>query len=147
MPKATPLFIAVVLSSLAGACKQSNPAFDEPGGSGSSSSSVGVTTVAATTGSASSTGTTRTSSSSTAPAETTSGPDPETSGTTMDSEETTTTGSSSSSSTGDTDGCAAPSLVCGGVCVDVTSDAMHCGKCDNSCPGNQVCTKSDCGPG
>lgn len=44
--------------------------------------------------------------------------------------------------------CAAPSICCSGLCVDPTSDVMHCGGCD-ACPtgprGTATCAASACG--
>ncbi len=34
---------------------------------------------------------------------------------------------------------------CGAACVDLTSDALHCGACDNSCGGG-LCTNKECQP-
>ena len=42
-------------------------------------------------------------------------------------------GGTTSSGTGG--GCAAPSVVCGASCVDLESDAAHCGACDHDCQG------------
>jgi hypothetical protein len=35
---------------------------------------------------------------------------------------------------------------CGGACVDVQSNAAHCGACDSACPSGQVCTNGACAP-
>ncbi len=40
--------------------------------------------------------------------------------------------------------CEARELFCGGMCVDVTSSAKHCGSCDNACGPNEMCYKSEC---
>lgn len=36
---------------------------------------------------------------------------------------------------------------CGELCVDVSSDALHCGACSVSCDPGEVCSDSMCGPG
>jgi MYXO-CTERM domain-containing protein len=41
-------------------------------------------------------------------------------------------------------GCAAPKLMCGGVCLDVTSDPANCGACGAKCATGEVCDKSTC---
>ncbi len=51
-------------------------------------------------------------------------------------------GTTSSSSGG---GCAAPSVVCGASCVDLESDAAHCGACDHDCQGGS-CEGGICQP-
>jgi hypothetical protein len=116
------------------ACKQDNPAFDEPGlstSSGSETTAGAASTEAPGTVTGSSTG----DSDGTGSASTTS------------SDTTASTTSSSSSSGGsDTGGCAAPLVMCGDQCVDTSSDRDHCGACDEACPGNQVCVRSDCRP-
>ncbi len=33
---------------------------------------------------------------------------------------------------------------CGTSCVDLTSSAKHCGKCNTACPASQYCVKSKC---
>src|SRR5260221_1304344 len=33
---------------------------------------------------------------------------------------------------------------CAGACVDVRSDASHCGACGNACAGTQECCKGTC---
>ncbi|ATB36871.1 Fibrillin-1 (MP340) [Cystobacter fuscus] len=40
--------------------------------------------------------------------------------------------------------CEAPRTTCGSECVDLTSDANHCGDCDNACGGGQSCVESLC---
>jgi len=40
--------------------------------------------------------------------------------------------------------CDAPSMVCDGECVDVTSSDAHCGMCNAPCPANISCVDSDC---
>jgi endo-1,3(4)-beta-glucanase len=40
--------------------------------------------------------------------------------------------------------CTGNSLSCGGVCVDATSDNLHCGSCSNICPVGTVCTSGAC---
>ncbi len=34
---------------------------------------------------------------------------------------------------------------CGGICTDLQSDAMACGKCGESCPAGGACIKGQCG--
>ena len=45
--------------------------------------------------------------------------------------------------------CAEGQLRCDGVCVDTSSDSVHCGRCDNVCVtpenGSPVCEASECG--
>ncbi len=43
-----------------------------------------------------------------------------------------------------TDG-ACTKTTCGAACVDLTSDALHCGACDNSCGGG-LCRNKECQP-
>lgn len=40
--------------------------------------------------------------------------------------------------------CNAPSMVCGGECVDVTSSNEFCGDCTTACAGGEICTTSTC---
>lgn len=40
--------------------------------------------------------------------------------------------------------CNAPSMVCDGDCIDVTTNEQFCGDCDTSCTGGTVCTSSSC---
>lgn len=40
--------------------------------------------------------------------------------------------------------CSAPRAVCGGACVDTTSDVAHCGRCGNVCPTGQSCIAGAC---
>src|SRR5512141_1145277 len=47
--------------------------------------------------------------------------------------------------TSTTGGCAEPSKVCSGVCVDLKSDPRHCGACGTACPTGQVCSDGKCG--
>ena len=35
-------------------------------------------------------------------------------------------------------------LLCGERCIDITSDANHCGGCSLACPGDQTCSDSQC---
>lgn len=42
-------------------------------------------------------------------------------------------------------GCVAPSRLCGGACVDVTSSPLHCGACDSPCAAGRVCRGGTCG--
>ena len=35
--------------------------------------------------------------------------------------------------------CNAPSMVCGGVCTDVTSSEEFCGNCTTACAGGELC--------
>ncbi len=36
-------------------------------------------------------------------------------------------------------------VACGGACVDVQTNAAHCGQCDAACPTGGVCTNGTCG--
>jgi hypothetical protein len=40
-------------------------------------------------------------------------------------------------------GCEPPLSACGGECVDLQTDASHCGSCDNACP-TDICTDGLC---
>jgi hypothetical protein len=40
--------------------------------------------------------------------------------------------------------CPSPLEVCGGVCVDLSSDPFHCGNCGNACGLSQVCRSAVC---
>lgn len=42
--------------------------------------------------------------------------------------------------------CTADQMCCGGFCVDVSSNATHCGTCNNSCsqPSSDTCSLSTC---
>lgn len=40
--------------------------------------------------------------------------------------------------------CPAPRAECGGSCVDVTTSALHCGRCDNPCGTDAVCAAGRC---
>lgn len=44
--------------------------------------------------------------------------------------------------------CRSDLSLCGGMCVDLSSDPLHCGACDNACGSDQVCVGGECiGPG
>lgn len=43
----------------------------------------------------------------------------------------------------DAPACSAPSLTCGGICTDVTTDADHCGACGRRCASG-ICQASQC---
>jgi hypothetical protein len=40
--------------------------------------------------------------------------------------------------------CPQGQTLCGGVCVDLNSNANHCGTCGNSCPADKVCIGGAC---
>ncbi len=40
--------------------------------------------------------------------------------------------------------CAAPSARCGKECVDVLSNAQHCGRCNRACTGDNTCRDGEC---
>lgn len=40
--------------------------------------------------------------------------------------------------------CPAGQSLCGDACVDLTSDAMHCGACATACPSGRVCAAGAC---
>lgn len=40
--------------------------------------------------------------------------------------------------------CLAPRQFCGTECVDLRSDAMNCGRCENECTGGTVCSAGTC---
>jgi Stigma-specific protein, Stig1 len=40
--------------------------------------------------------------------------------------------------------CEAPDALCGTDCVDITSDADHCGECDNACAPGLACVDGAC---
>jgi hypothetical protein len=42
--------------------------------------------------------------------------------------------------------CKAPAVECAGACVDVASDAAHCGECDYACGAGSACTQGVCAP-
>jgi hypothetical protein len=41
--------------------------------------------------------------------------------------------------------CATGATECNGVCADVQSDALHCGRCGNACPTGSSCVAGRCG--
>lgn len=41
--------------------------------------------------------------------------------------------------------CPVPLTLCGAVCVDVSTDRMHCGGCGVACPRGTVCAGGECG--
>lgn len=41
-------------------------------------------------------------------------------------------------------GCDAGQTACGGACVDLQSDAAHCGDCDTACASGQSCVAGEC---
>lgn len=45
--------------------------------------------------------------------------------------------------------CAAPAMMCGGGCANISTDPTNCGMCDNVCPpvmgGNAICSGGACG--
>src|SRR5688500_9798242 len=43
------------------------------------------------------------------------------------------------------DGCAAPSMTCGGECTRIDIDPSHCGRCDHACGGG-ACLAGRCEP-
>ena len=55
------------------------------------------------------------------------------------------TSTSTSSSSGAGGSCAAPALLCAGVCVDPSSDDANCGSCGHSCQGG-TCQSAMCQP-
>lgn len=40
--------------------------------------------------------------------------------------------------------CGVGEVLCGGACVDLASDAAHCGACGNACEAGFACTAGDC---
>lgn len=50
------------------------------------------------------------------------------------------------SSSDRTSSCTALQVACGGACVDVTTDARHCGACGNACGAEHVCVAARCQP-
>lgn len=40
--------------------------------------------------------------------------------------------------------CASPAVICGGNCVDTTSDARNCGACGHACDPSHICRSSMC---
>lgn len=40
--------------------------------------------------------------------------------------------------------CTGGQVQCGGYCATLTNDPLHCGRCDNRCATNQICTSSRC---
>jgi len=59
------------------------------------------------------------------------------------------TGGASGTATGGTGGevvatCVDGLTLCGDICVELTSDASHCGGCDVACPDGQVCSAGSC---
>ncbi|KAB2906969.1 MAG: hypothetical protein F9K40_05580 [Kofleriaceae bacterium] len=40
--------------------------------------------------------------------------------------------------------CNAPTMNCGGQCVNTTNDEQFCGNCNTQCPAGQICTTSSC---
>ncbi len=40
--------------------------------------------------------------------------------------------------------CNAPSMTCGGQCIDVTTSEEFCGDCTTACSGGQICEGGDC---
>ena len=46
----------------------------------------------------------------------------------------------------DAPGCASPTVLCGGGCVDVTSDRESCGRCDMACGATLSCVEGACVP-
>ncbi|MBW1872115.1 MAG: hypothetical protein JRJ19_08630 [Deltaproteobacteria bacterium] len=51
-------------------------------------------------------------------------------------------GAGCSSGTGSN--CPAGQTLCGGVCVDTSSNSDHCGVCSNACLSGQSCVNSKC---
>jgi len=45
---------------------------------------------------------------------------------------------------GSSGGCATGSALCGGICVDITSDSRNCGGCQTACGTGQACVASAC---
>jgi hypothetical protein len=43
--------------------------------------------------------------------------------------------------------CAAPKQMCGAACVDVQSDATHCGTCSKACASGELCSAGTCKAG
>jgi hypothetical protein len=43
-------------------------------------------------------------------------------------------------------GCTPPKAACGGTCVDVASNADHCGACDYACEAGLACSQGACAP-
>ena len=41
-------------------------------------------------------------------------------------------------------GCPIGTIACRGACVDPSSDAAHCGRCENACPANETCQQGTC---
>src|SRR5258708_31903741 len=40
--------------------------------------------------------------------------------------------------------CAAPKMLCGTSCIDVSSDVSHCGACVTKCPPSSTCSDGVC---
>lgn len=40
--------------------------------------------------------------------------------------------------------CNAPTMNCGGQCVNTTNNEQFCGNCNTQCPAGQICTTSSC---
>lgn len=40
--------------------------------------------------------------------------------------------------------CSAPNMMCGGACLDVTTDEENCGSCGMTCNGGEACNGSAC---
>jgi hypothetical protein len=141
--KATRLHSVWILLSLAAPpCQEANPDFDGAPPETSTTSGVGssgggegpVTTLGSTSGADGTSGVVTggmESGSGSTTSTTTGGP--------------ATGGNSDASGGGSSTGACE---MCGGdTCVDLMTDAAHCGMCDHGCPGNQICVAADCVPG
>lgn len=42
------------------------------------------------------------------------------------------------------EGCDDGEQVCGGACIDTSSDRNNCGACDHTCPGADICVENTC---
>jgi hypothetical protein len=40
--------------------------------------------------------------------------------------------------------CAVASQMCGGGCVDVNTDVLHCGECGEACSSDELCVEGEC---
>lgn len=128
----------ILLSLAAPPCQESNPDFD------GAVSTSGATSETSADGGSQTTQTTQTSNGETTSSVADSGgTSTSTTGPTSgvaDSGSTNSTGGGMGSDSGTT-GC----QMCGtDECVDVMTDDMHCGECDNDCPGMQMCVMGDC---
>lgn len=56
-------------------------------------------------------------------------------------------GNGSDEDAAEDDGCGPGLVLCGSLCVDLTSDRNHCGACGQPCRRGEICTAGTCGPG